>query len=69
MAWLPHSIAEASTEAPPGGDVGLPAAWSHLMRQLNAAARTVESDAASRNRVDLAAGMWYLLVWLPTWYR
>ena len=32
MAWLPHSIAEASTEAPAGGDVGLPAAWSHLMR-------------------------------------
>ena len=52
MAWLPHSIAEASTEAPAGGDVGLPAAWSHLMDQLNAAAQIVESDAASRNRVD-----------------
>jgi hypothetical protein len=66
MAWLPHSIAEASTEAPAGGDVGLPAAWSHLMDQLNAAARTVESDAASRNRVDLAAGMRHLLVLLAT---
>jgi hypothetical protein len=66
MAWLPHSIAEASTEAPAGGDVGLPAAWSHLMHQLNAAARTVESDAASRNRVDLAAGMRHLLVLLAT---
>jgi hypothetical protein len=66
MAWLPHSIAEASTEAPAGGDVGLPAAWSHLMDQLNAAAQIVESDAASRNRVDLAAGMRHLLVLLAT---
>jgi hypothetical protein len=66
MAWLPHSIAEASTEVPAGGDVGLPAAWSHLMHQLDAAARIVESDAASRNRVDLAAGMRHLLVLLAT---
>lgn len=66
MAWLPHSIAEASTDAPAGGDVGLPAAWSHLMRKLNAAAQIVESDAASRNRVDLAAGMRHLLVLLAT---
>jgi hypothetical protein len=66
MAWLPHSIAEASTEAPTGGDVDLPAAWSHLMHQLDAAAGIVESDAASRNRVDLAAGMRHLLVLLAT---
>jgi hypothetical protein len=66
MAWLPHSIAEASTEAPTGGDVDLAAAWSHLMHQLNAAARVVESDAGSRNRVDLAAGMRHLLVLLAT---
>jgi hypothetical protein len=66
MAWLPHSIAEASTEVPAGGDVGLPAAWSHLMHRLDAAARIVESDAASRNRVDLAAGMRHLLVLLAT---
>jgi len=66
MAWLPHSIAEASTDAPAGGDVGLPAAWSHLMRKLNAAAQIVESEAASRNRVDLAAGMRHLLVLLAT---
>ena len=66
MAWLPHSIAEASTEVPTGGDVDLAAAWSHLMHQLNAAARIVESDAASRNRVDLAAGMRHLLVLLAT---
>ena len=66
MAWLPHSIAEASTEVPTGGDVDLAAAWSHLMHQLNAAARVVESDAGSRNRVDLAAGMRHLLVLLAT---
>jgi len=66
MAWLPHSIAEASTEVPTGGDVDLAAAWSHLMDQLNTAARIVESGAASRNRVDLAAGMRHLLVLLAT---
>jgi hypothetical protein len=66
MAWLPHSIAEASTDTPAGGDVDLAAAWSHLMHQLNASARVVESDAASRNRVDLAAGMRHLLVLLAT---
>jgi len=66
MAWLPHSIAEASTEAPAGGDLDLAAAWSHLMDQLNAAARIVESDAATRNRVDLAAGVRHLLVLMAT---
>jgi hypothetical protein len=64
MAWLPHSIAEASTEVPATGDVDLPAAWSHLMRRLGDAAQIVESDPASRNPVDLAAGMRHLLVLL-----
>jgi hypothetical protein len=64
MAWLPHSIAEASTETPPSGDVDLAVAWSHLMRQLESAAQIVESDPVSRNRVDLAAGMRHLLVLL-----
>jgi hypothetical protein len=64
MAWLPHSIAEASTETPPSGDVDLPAAWSHLMRRLDDAAQIVDSGPASRNRVDLAAGMRHLLVLL-----
>lgn len=64
MAWLPHSIAEASTETPPSGDVDLPAAWSHLIRRLDDAAQIVDSGPACRNRVDLAAGMRHLLVLL-----
>ena len=64
MAWLPHSIAEASTDTPASGDVDLPAAWSSLLRQLESAAQLVGSDPASRNRVDLAAGMRHLLVLL-----
>jgi hypothetical protein len=64
MAWLPHSIAEASTDTPASGDVDLPAAWSYLLRQLESAAQLVGSDPASRNRVDLAAGMRHLLVLL-----
>jgi hypothetical protein len=64
MAWLPHSIAEASTETPASGDVDLPSAWSHLMRRLDDAAHIVESEPASRNPVDLAAGMRHLLVLL-----
>ncbi len=64
MAWLPHSIAEAATETPASGDVDLPAAWSHLLGRLESAAQLVGSDPASRNRVDLAAGMRHLLVLL-----
>jgi hypothetical protein len=64
MAWLPHSIAEASAETPPSGDIDVAAAWSHLMRRLDDAAQIVESDPASRNPVDLAAGMRHLLVLL-----
>jgi hypothetical protein len=64
MAWLPHSIAEASAEAPASGDIDVAAAWSHLMRRLDDAAQIVESDPASRNPVDLAAGMRHLLVLL-----
>jgi hypothetical protein len=64
MAWLPHSIAEASTETPASGDLDVAAAWSHLMRRLDDAAQIVGSDPASRNPVDLAAGMRHLLVLL-----
>jgi hypothetical protein len=63
-AWLPHSIAEASTETPATGDVELAQAWSHLMHQLEDAAQMVESHPASRNRADRAAGMRHLLVLL-----
>jgi hypothetical protein len=65
QAWLPHSIAEASLAAnAEGEDAGLSTAWSHLLHKLEDAARTVESDPVTRNRVDLAAGMRHLLVLL-----
>ena len=65
LAWLPHSIAEASLTAPPGGDdKDLPAAWAHLLHKLERAGQIVQSDPASRNGVDLASGMRHLLVLL-----
>src|ERR1700741_2493378 len=64
MAWLPHSIAEAASETPASGDMDLAAAWAHLMRRLDDAAQIVKSDPASRNPIDLAAGMRHLLVLL-----
>jgi len=64
MAWLPHSIAEASTVTPASGDIDVAAGWSHLMRRLDAAAQIVQSDPATRNPVDLASGMRHLLVLL-----
>lgn len=65
LAWLPFSIAEAASPGEPGNvDVDLLQAWSHLLDRLREAAQTVESDPASQNRVDLAAGMRHLLVLL-----
>ncbi|BBZ69943.1 DUF1214 domain-containing protein [Mycobacterium paraseoulense] len=64
MAWLPFSIAEAALAGSDGGDLDLGLAWAYLQDRLREAARVVESDAASRNRVDLAAGMRHLLVLL-----
>lgn len=65
MAWLPHSIAEASSA---GGqnddDIGLTAAWMHLLGRLEHSAQVVQSDPVSANRVDLASGMRHLLVLL-----
>jgi hypothetical protein len=66
LAWLPHSIAEASVTEGPGGDVGLPAAWAHLLGKLERATQIVQSDPASKNAVDLASGMRHLLVLLAT---
>ena len=63
LAWLPFSIAEAAL-ADDSGDVDPARAWSYLLDRLRGAAQVVESDAASRNRVDLAAGMRHLLVLL-----
>lgn len=65
LAWLPHSIAEATlTGRPDGGDVELASAWSHLMGNLERAAQAVDSDPVSRNALDRAAGMRHLLVLL-----
>ena len=66
MAWLPHSIAEASTQTPVSGDVDVAEAWSHLMHRLDEAALIVESTAATGNRIDRAAGLRHLLVLLAT---
>jgi hypothetical protein len=63
LAWLPFSIAEAALSED-SGSVDLARAWSYLLDRLRGAAQVVESDAASRNRVDLAAGMRHLLVLL-----
>jgi hypothetical protein len=64
MAWLPFSIAEAALAGPADGDTDLAGAGSHLPERLRDAAQAVQSDPASRNRVDLAAGMRHLLVLL-----
>jgi hypothetical protein len=66
LAWLPHSIVEASATEAPGRDVQLSEAWAHLLGKLERAAQIVQSDPASRNAVDLASGMRHLLVLLAT---
>jgi hypothetical protein len=64
LAWLPHSIVEASVTEAPGGDVAPSAAWAHLLGKLERAAQIVQTDPASRNAADLAAGIRHLLVLL-----
>jgi hypothetical protein len=65
LAWLPFSIAEAALSAGSADDdVDLAQAWSYLQGRLGEAAQVVKSDPASRNRIDLAAGMRHLLVLL-----
>ncbi len=63
MAWLPFSIAEAALSGI-GDTLDLSRAWPYLVDRLREAAQVVESDPASRNRADLAAGMRHLLVLL-----
>jgi hypothetical protein len=63
MAWLPFSIAEAALSGN-GDTLELPRAWSYLLDRLRRGAEVVESDPASQNRLDLAAGMRHLLVLL-----
>jgi hypothetical protein len=64
MAWIPHSISEAALAGPPADDIGLSAAWTHLLGRLERAAQVVHSDPASANTTDLASGMRHLLVLL-----
>jgi hypothetical protein len=65
LAWLPHSIAEATVSGNPGGaDTNLDSAWSHLLGRLSDAAKIVGSDSVSQTRLDQAAGMRHLLVLL-----
>jgi hypothetical protein len=64
LAWLPHSIAEASLTGIPGDDTDLSAAWSHLLRKLERVGQIVQADPANRNGVDFASGMRHLLVLL-----
>lgn len=63
LAWLPFTIAEATTaDRPETPD--LAEAWSHLLARLGEAAQIVESDPANQNRIDAAAGLRHLLVLL-----
>jgi hypothetical protein len=64
QTWLPQSIAQAALATDNAEDVDLASAWSHLLRRLEGAAQTVETDQASRNPVDRAAGIRHLLVLL-----
>jgi hypothetical protein len=65
LAWLPHSIAQASmTDPPDTDDLDLRQAWSHLLSRLQTASEVVEADPVSRNRVDRTAGIRHLLVLL-----
>ncbi|BBZ43841.1 DUF1214 domain-containing protein [Mycobacterium parmense] len=62
-AWLPFTIAEAALSDSAGAP-DLADAWCHLLDRLRGAGELVASESASRNRVDLAAGMRHLLVLL-----
>jgi hypothetical protein len=64
LAWLPHSIAEASLTEPDCDDIELSDAWAHLLDRLKGSAGLVASDPVGRNRIDQAAGMRHLLVLL-----
>jgi hypothetical protein len=65
LAWLPFTIAEAALESSGEASNRDPfAAWSQLLSRLNEAAQTVESESASRNLIDVAAGIRHLLVLL-----
>ncbi|WP_197499406.1 DUF1214 domain-containing protein [Mycobacterium sp. 1245852.3] len=67
LSWLPFTIAEAALEPESSGETrkaDVFQAWSHLLARLGDAAKSVECDPVSRNRVDVAAGIRHLLVLL-----
>ncbi|OBC02587.1 hypothetical protein A5782_18220 [Mycobacterium sp. 852002-40037_SCH5390672] len=67
MSWLPFTIAEAALGPESPGETRNPdvfQAWSHLLSRLDDAAQSVESESASHNRIDAAAGIRHLLVLL-----
>lgn len=64
-AWMPSSLREAARAGDATAvDLESGAAWAHLLTKLQAASETVLANPASRNAVDLAAGLRHLLVLL-----
>jgi hypothetical protein len=63
MAWLPHSIAEATLTAS-AGDGDHAHAWAHFQERLNEAQRLVMSTPVSKNPIDFASGLRHLMVLL-----
>ena len=64
-AWMPSSLREAARAGDAtAADLESGAAWAHLLAKLQAASATVLADPASRNPVDMAAGLRHLLVLL-----
>jgi len=62
---MPSSLREAARAGDASADdLASGAAWGHLLAKLQAASATVLADPASRNPVDMAAGLRHLLVLL-----
>jgi hypothetical protein len=66
-SWMPHSVSEAARAGDATADDLVSGhAWSHLLDALRKASDIVQSNEASRNPVDLAAGFGHLLMLLGT---
>jgi hypothetical protein len=63
LAWLPHSIAEATLNADVG-DGDLAHAWQHFQERLNEAQQLVVSTPVNKNPIDFASGLRHLMVLL-----
>ena len=62
---MPSSLREAARAGDAtADDLASGAAWAHLLTKLQAASATVLAEPASRNPVDMAAGLRHLLVLL-----